>query len=141
MYNISCSISTLHSRYINPEELRSRRIKAGHTQESLAEAVGVHRVTVARWESRGTSQLRRQHITALNAALNCQLREYAQPALSNMAAAELDLSHTAFDSDSVEAGELEGALLIWRALKRLNTARQGPANPEKRGPGKNGRPT
>jgi transcriptional regulator with XRE-family HTH domain len=33
------------------EELQRWRIKAGMTQQALADALGVHRVTVAKWET------------------------------------------------------------------------------------------
>lgn len=36
---------------MTPDKLKTWRTKNGHTQESLSEALGVHRVTLARWES------------------------------------------------------------------------------------------
>src|SRR5579864_2734398 len=54
--------------------LRARRIKAGLTQEALAEAVGLHPVHLGRLE-RGTSGPSLEAVWALAEALGCRPRD------------------------------------------------------------------
>lgn len=50
------SVATLP--VVKPEELRRIREELGLTQEELAQEIGVHRVTIAKWEAgdRGISE-------------------------------------------------------------------------------------
>ncbi|MGA8669281.1 MAG: helix-turn-helix domain-containing protein [Terracidiphilus sp.] len=50
------------------DELTTIRTKAGITSEAFAEAVGVHPVTVARWEARGEATLPQRAVTMIRSA-------------------------------------------------------------------------
>lgn len=54
---------------VTPDELRARRAALGMTQEQLAAALGVDRVSVARWEADPTTANSRQAPAILEPAL------------------------------------------------------------------------
>ena len=55
-----------------PDELRARRKALGYTQGQLAELLGVHRVTVGKWEG---GQIAIEHPKMLSLALSTLERQ------------------------------------------------------------------
>lgn len=55
-------------------KITARRKQLGVTREELAEAIGVTAVAVGQWESGRTKNLKLDHVTALEDALNIKLR-------------------------------------------------------------------
>lgn len=44
-------VSNGYTKYMTPEDLKEWRMKHGYTQQGLADALGVIRLTITRWEN------------------------------------------------------------------------------------------
>lgn len=134
----------LHRCYINPCELQQKRLQANLTQEEVAEALGVHRVTVARWESESGGALRRTTLDQLNSLLGCQLTERFSIGPPTVAKTDIEMPAGATkpseskqadlallitkltESEDVAFDTLEeaGAMLLWLALRKVRKMRK-----------------
>ena len=63
----------MSARPITAKQLARKRRLAGFTQESLAKALGVHRITVSRWEN-GRQPISRGMSVAIRSFLEPEIR-------------------------------------------------------------------
>jgi transcriptional regulator with XRE-family HTH domain len=72
---------------MNPKEFRLIRHAIGLTQEGLAEALGMHRKSMIRFES-GESTIPKRVELALHTLRNTRLKKWSKPAVASLKAAE-----------------------------------------------------